>query len=98
MITPTAASPKVSADSIISHAPRNEISTSNNINSKVNISSKDKESKVVIKDIKTNKNSSKLSELKESTKTSNVQELTLDLPMNGTRPRTNRGVNPKYLP
>ena len=91
MNTPTADQQKPSSDSMLSHGPMKEVSTPKNINPKVKISSK-------IKEIKTNKHSSKLSNIKESTKINNDQEIPTDSPTKSTRSRTNRGVNPRYLP
>lgn len=98
MITPITESRKASNDSMLSHGPTKESTTPSNINPKVKFSSKVTELKVDIKEIKTNKHRSKVSKTKETMDTDNDQETSTDSPMRSTRTRTNRGVNPRYLP
>ena len=95
MITPTAVQSqhRPITDSMLSHGPMKELSTPNNIKPKVKISSK-----VDIKEIKTNKHSSKINKIKENTQTDNDREIPSNSPIRSTRTRTNRGVNPRYLP
>jgi hypothetical protein len=78
---------------MLSLDPMKELSTPNNIKPKVKISSK-----VDIKEIKTNKHSSKINKIKENTQTDIDREIPNDSPIRSTRTRTNRGVNPRYIP